>query len=84
MTGFFRALSELFESDLVKSHGWVLLVSFIICVAISWTVMWFIFVKIIVPSKTIEADNVKRDNGDLTKKLQDAEKEINKLKNEKQ
>lgn len=62
MAGFFRSLSEFLESDLAKSHGWIILISFVICIFISWILMWFFFVKIIVPSKAIKANNAIQDN----------------------
>lgn len=80
MNGFFKALSELFESDLVKSYGWVIFVSFVIIVVISWVIMGFIFLKIIVPSKLIEANNIKRLNEDLSKKVEELTKQIDVLK----
>lgn len=60
MEGFFKALSEFLESPLAKSYGWVILISYIICVVISWSVMSFIFIKIIVPAKTVKADRILR------------------------
>ena len=84
MEGFFAALSAFFESELAHSYGWVIIVSFVICLSISWVVMSFIFLKIIVPSKTVENIELKRSNEELTKKLKDYEKEKEDLECENQ
>lgn len=78
-----NAISEFLKSDLAKSHGWALLFAFIILLAISWTVMGFIFLKILVPSKTVENIELRRDKKELSKRLKEYEKEIKKLKREK-
>lgn len=80
MSGFFEALSEFLESDIAKSHGWVILVFFIICIAMGWVIIEFIYANIIIPSKTIEANNIQRENEELKKKLEDAKNEIQKLR----
>lgn len=70
MIGFFNSLSDLLSSELVKSYGLTILIAFIICLVISWVIMWFVFTKIIVPSKTIELNNIKAENVILSKKIE--------------
>lgn len=82
MGGFFEALSSFLESDLAKSYGWVILVSFIICVFIICFIIWVIMDKLVVPAKLIEANNAKRDYERL-KEENDALKKENKELNEK-
>lgn len=81
MGDYFNALSEFLSSDLAKSHGWVLVVSFVFCVAIACTVILFIVNKITIPSKTIEANNVKQENERISIELEQAKLEISELKN---
>lgn len=73
MKYFFDALSEFLGSDLAKSHGWVILVSFIICVVLVGVIMWLIFTKIIVPAKIIEYSKMGQENRDLIEKINSLE-----------
>lgn len=83
MNEFYITLSEFFESDCMKTYGWLILTAFINVVVISWAIMGFIFLKVIVPAKTIEANNIKRDNKMLSEKVEEMTRELDKLKEEK-
>ena len=82
MSGFLNVLSDFLESDLAKSYGWVIFFSFIVCLVIGWCIIGFIFEKIIVPSKTLEASEIKQENLDLVKQTKTYEEEIKKLRKE--
>lgn len=71
MDGFFNALSDFLKSDLAKGYGWVIAIAFFICVFIVGVIMYFIFVNLIVPSKTLEASEIKQANKDLISEIEE-------------
>ena len=81
MKDLFNALSEFLKSDLAKGYGWVILVFFIICVCIVGFLIGVVFTKIIVPSKTVEAIEIKHENEKLLKQIEELEKDNASLKN---
>lgn len=79
MVDFFNLLSDFLKSDLAKSYGWVIFVSFIIAVSVVGIIIWFILFKLIVPVKLFEANNTKNENQELKIELEKSQKRVKEL-----
>ena len=75
MTKLLDAYSELFQWVLEKSYGWAIIILLVFIAIISASVTSFVFLKIIVPAKTLETVELKRDNKELSKQVEEFKKE---------
>ncbi len=82
MLEFFHAVKELYESEIIKSHNWTILILFVLIVFISWMFMAFIFIKLVVPYKTIKAQEIKLKAEGVLSELDNAKNRIVELEKE--
>ena len=80
MKDFFEILSEFLESDLAKSYGWIILVSFVICVVIIVSAIWFLVDKFIIPQKLFKAERIEETNKKLVEENETLKAENSELK----
>lgn len=82
MGNFFNAFSKFLESDLAKSYGWVLLMTFIFGAVIVGFLMNLIYMKIFVPEKLIESNNIAQEGKKAICELEEVKSKILKLEEE--
>lgn len=80
MGDFFDALSEFFKSDLAKEYGCLIAVCFIICVCIALFLINKVYMNIILPSKTLELNNLQQKYNEILEELEIIKKENKDLK----